>query len=67
MSFHLRSSIYYVLDVMLLYRHFTYRCIMSFVGVYFVVAGKGTVEVVVQATKTEPAPVTVTTNIFPCK
>ena len=40
---------------------------MSFVGVYFVVAGSGTVEVVVKATKTEPTPVTVTTNIFPCK
>ena len=40
---------------------------MSFVGVYFVVAGSGTVEMVVKATKTEPTPVTVTTNIFPCK
>ena len=40
---------------------------MSFVGVYFIVAGKGSVEVVVKATKTEPTPVTLTTNIFPCK
>ena len=40
---------------------------MSFVGVYFIVGGRGSVEVVVQAAKVEPTPVTVTTNIFPCK
>lgn len=40
---------------------------MSFVGVYFVVAGRGTVDVVVKATNTDPKPVTITTNIFPCK
>lgn len=43
---------------------FLFGCVMSFVGVYFIVGGRGSVEVVVQAAKVEPTPVTVTTNIF---
>ena len=46
---------------------------MSFVGVYFIVAGRGTAEAVAKVTKEkEPAsnsssPLTVNSHIFPCK